>query len=148
MALVEENNPLFNLIGGGVKFRFGFSAAGKTSETAADLEMTKIKENILHLLSTAVGEWPYRPEFGSALPDLMFEPNDDILKDRAFIAITEAVAQWEPRVDIEAIGFPTQEELLSSQGASAAQTLQILIVFKLKGTAQEGSVLLAFEREQ
>jgi phage baseplate assembly protein W len=138
MAIVEEFNPLLNLIGGGVKLQLGFGAAGKVAETPANLEMAKIKENILNVLSTSIGEWPYRPTFGSRLPDLLFDPNDDILKDRAFVAITESIAQWEPRVEIEGIGFPESDPSTSEFD----KTLRILIVFKLKGTAQEGSVLL------
>jgi phage baseplate assembly protein W len=53
------------------------------------------------IISTAPGERLMRPQFGCRIWDLLFEPiNANTLGLMAF-AVREAIAQWEPRVQVE-----------------------------------------------
>ena len=136
MAIVPENSPILDFIGGGVKFGFRFNTSGKLSETVADVRGTKIVENIRFLLNTSPGERVGNPAFGSAVPRLLFEPNDEVLKDTMFIAIVESIARWEPRVVVEGIGF--SEMNLNS--------LIVVIVFRLRGSTERNSASFSFNR--
>jgi len=149
-ALLETKSPIFDLIGSGISFEFTFSATGKVGETPANQTAKKITENLRLLLSTTPGERYNNPEFGSELPSLLFEPNDDILKDRAFVAISESIAKWEPRIVVEAIGFPSRDETFDPSGTGGAdidKTLRVLIVYRLRGSLEKGSALLSFDTE-
>lgn len=67
-------------------------------DSAEDLK--RIQGSIEHILSTPVGSRYYLPEFGSRLKQLLFEQNDDVLIDLLRVYIIEALAQWEPRIEI------------------------------------------------
>lgn len=56
--------------------------------------------SIIHILNTPIGTRVRKPEFGSRLMDLVFEPNDDLLVGLARIYIAEALAKWEPRIEV------------------------------------------------
>lgn len=74
--------------------------------TQVDVE--QIKSDLLILLLTNPGERIMLPEYGTALRDLIFEPNDEALHARAREMIIDAVRIWEPRISVEQI------EVLSS----------------------------------
>lgn len=63
----------------------------------------QIKSDLLVLLLTNPGERVMLPSFGTPLRELMFEPNDAVLEQKARDAIIQAVATWEPRVVVEQI---------------------------------------------
>src|SRR6185437_4927424 len=53
------------------------------------------------VLVTAPGERVMRPEFGCRIWDLLFEPITPNLLGLMAQAVREALAQWEPRVEVE-----------------------------------------------
>lgn len=57
-----------------------------------------IWSSIVNILLTPIGTRIMIPEFGSRVPELVFEPNDDLLQAQARIYIFEAIQKWEPRV--------------------------------------------------
>jgi phage baseplate assembly protein W len=62
-----------------------------------------IKADLLQLLLTYPGERIMLPSYGTPLRDLVFEPNDTILEDRAREMIINSINQWEPRIKVEEI---------------------------------------------
>lgn len=62
-----------------------------------------MKADLLQLLLTYPGERVMLPGFGTALRDLVFEPNDLILEDRAREMIIDSIKRWEPRITVDAI---------------------------------------------
>lgn len=56
--------------------------------------------SIVSILSTPIGTRVYLPEFGSRLTSLPFEPNDELLAALAETYIRDAIAKWEPRVEV------------------------------------------------
>lgn len=56
--------------------------------------------SIVNILLTPLGTRVRKPDFGSRLYDLVFEPNDDILTALARVYIGEALAKWEPRIEV------------------------------------------------
>src|SRR5262245_11049063 len=59
-----------------------------------------VGESLWLLLKTAVGERVMRPDFGSAVPNLTFEPGSDQNLFAVEHAVRDAVIRWEPRVEI------------------------------------------------
>ena len=55
------------------------------------------------VLLTAPGERLMRPEFGCRIWDLLFEPVTANLIGLIAEAVRDALAQWEPRVEVEAV---------------------------------------------
>ena len=59
-----------------------------------------IRQSIWMILSTSPGERLMRPTFGSNLQDLVFRVNNAGLAGAAAGAVREALAVWEPRIDV------------------------------------------------
>jgi len=69
-------------------------------ELAMSTEEAKVQQSILIILGTARGERVMRPDFGSRLHELVFEPVSTSTKARVAQYATEAISSWEPRVDL------------------------------------------------
>jgi tRNA-splicing ligase RtcB len=74
------------------------------------------------------------PGFGTALRDLVYEPNDMILEERAREMIIGSIVRWEPRVAVDAIEITSNVDgdiLASDDGLTERdKVLGIRIVFK------------------
>lgn len=60
-----------------------------------------IERSLRVVLITAPGERVMRPEFGCKIWDLLFEPVNANTLGLMAQAVRDAVAQWEPRVDLD-----------------------------------------------
>jgi uncharacterized protein len=60
----------------------------------------KIRQNLHVLLLTRLGERPLGRDYGTRLPSLVHDPNDDVLADVAVRQTEQAVLRWEPRVTV------------------------------------------------
>ena len=93
-----------------------------------------IKADLLQLLLTYPGSRVMLPAFGTRLKDLIFEPNDIILRDRARDMIIDAISQWEPRIAVEAIEVSSnvENDFLSNEDdySEREHILGIRILFK------------------
>jgi phage baseplate assembly protein W len=69
--------------------------------TQATLE--QIKSDLLILLLTNPGERVMLPDFGTPLRELVFEPNDDALQEKAREMIIKSIRTWEPRITVDQI---------------------------------------------
>lgn len=63
-----------------------------------------IKDSLRQILGTHIGERVMVPEFGSRIPELVFEPDDNILVDLAKLYIQQSIGRWEPRIVITNVG--------------------------------------------
>jgi phage baseplate assembly protein W len=57
-----------------------------------------IEESILIILGTALGERVMRPDFGCAIHDLIFAPNNSNTHGLLIYHVKEALMKWEPRI--------------------------------------------------
>jgi hypothetical protein len=62
-----------------------------------------IKEAIWIILSTALGERLMHPDFGCAIHDLVFAPNNTSTAALARFYVEEALVRWEPRIDVDEV---------------------------------------------
>lgn len=60
----------------------------------------KVRESIWIILSTAPGERQMLPNFGCGIHDLVFQPNGALLRGLVQVRVKEALARWEPRIDV------------------------------------------------
>lgn len=67
-----------------------------------------IKSDLLQLLLTNPGERVMLPNFGTPLRSLLFEPNTQMLANKARALIIEALTLWEPRIVVTSLVVQNQ----------------------------------------
>jgi|WetSurSiteA1Bulk_404760.scaffolds.fasta_scaffold01310_3 phage baseplate assembly protein W len=72
-----------------------------------------IRDSIITILLTKVGQRLFNPSFGSRLHELAFSPNDTVTSRLAEQYVVDAIRKWEPRVRIIGVKIYNSEELLS-----------------------------------
>jgi phage baseplate assembly protein W len=96
----ERGAPVASFVGRGFAFPMGVDHTGSIRLTrgAEDLDAS-----IRVVLSTAPGERLMRPEFGCRIWDLLFEPVNFNTLGLMEQAVRDALAQWEPRVEVTGV---------------------------------------------
>lgn len=96
------------VLGKGFSFPIQYEA-GKW-RTASDV--SSVKAGVFYVLSTRIGKRFFRPEFGSLLHTLIFEPLDETTIQLAEVYAEEAIRNWVPRIQyVRATGkVSTQQE--------------------------------------
>jgi hypothetical protein len=97
-------------LGRGWSFPIEVDAAGKVQYSESE---QKVQESVLIILGTARGERVMRPDFGSRLHELVFAPVNSSTKSLIAHYATEALVQWEARIDVLRVGV---REEPSSEG--------------------------------
>jgi len=101
-----------------------------------------VRQAILLLFSTRLGERVMRPEYGCDIHRLLFSPNDDTTAGLAIYYVQRALDRWEPRIDVlllDAGRDPAQAERLTitlQYRVRATQHIEALI-FSLNLTGEE-----------
>jgi len=72
-------------------FPFAVNAAGRISASGGD---EAIRGKIIQALFTAPGERVNRPDFGCGLFNLVFEPNNDVLRTAMEFTVGQALTRW------------------------------------------------------
>ncbi|MBA2497469.1 MAG: GPW/gp25 family protein [Acidimicrobiia bacterium] len=85
---------LDDVTGVGFPFRVDPSTGG-LAWAAGD---AKVSQDVRVLLATRLGERPMLREYGTQLPGLVHDPNDEVLVELAARQAREAILRWEPRV--------------------------------------------------
>ena len=131
-----------DFLGKGIEHPFGFGAAGGVvvSEGAGP-EHDHIHESIWQILSTRPGERFFLPEFGSRLPELVFQPNDVVFRALARQYIVDAVRRWEKRVVIEGVEF-SDDPLVTDRNVAL-----IKLTYRIIGMQVRGNLVYPFARE-
>lgn|GEM_PF-270200 len=87
-----------SFVGRGIRFPLAINPSGSLA-FADGGESTD--SSIRVVLSTAPGERVMRPGFGCRIWDLLFEPVNANTVGLMAEAVRDALAQWEPRIDVE-----------------------------------------------
>ena len=97
-----------SFLGRGWKYPVGVDRDGTVSASAHE---QNIEESIEIILGTAPGERVMRPDFGCAIHDLVFAPNNAETASKCAYLVSEALHHWEPRVQgIEVDAQPRLDE--------------------------------------
>lgn len=85
-------------------------AKEKRKAIAISKDDQSIQESIMIILSTAKGERVMRPEFGCDINRLVFEVNNVATMSLVAFHITQALKQWEPRIQVLDVQSKIDEE--------------------------------------
>jgi phage baseplate assembly protein W len=93
-----------------VDYPYRFDGRGRTAETT---ESEHIRDLIEQVLFTAPGERVNRPDFGSGLLRLVFEPNGDALAATTQATVLGALQRWlGDRIVVEAVDVQHEDSAL------------------------------------
>ncbi|MBI2192019.1 MAG: GPW/gp25 family protein [Planctomycetes bacterium] len=92
-----------------------------------------IREAIGIVLGTRLGERVMRPEFGSGLADLVFDPNDANLAGRIEFLVRKALERWEPRILLKEV-----------RARPAGERMEIDVRYIVRQTNREDNVVVPF----
>ncbi len=96
-----------DFLGQGLRFPLGVERGA----LAASSENEVISESIRIILGTAKGERVMRPDFGCGIHGLVFSPNSTSTSTMLAFYVREALARWEPRIDVGLVtAVPDSEE--------------------------------------
>ena len=91
----------------GIAFPFRIDPA--TGGVAWAIGRDKIRQNVRVILGTRIGERPMLRDFGTRIPALAHDPNDDVLADLLQNQARQALLQWEPRILVTAMQLDQAE---------------------------------------
>lgn len=133
-----------DFLGKGLRFPFAFQkrSGGAQVSTVTSVDHAHIHESILQILGTRPGERFLNPEFGSRLKDLVFEPNDPILKGLIRHYVIDAIQRWEKRVYVTDVTFDDSPETVD------ANTIPVRISYRVIDTQVSGNLVWPFCREE
>lgn len=111
-----------------------------TVDHTGSISLTSGAEDLDHsiqvVLLTAPGERLMRPQFGCRIWDLLFEPVNANLLGLISQAVRDALAQWEPRIEVEDVR-PAQDD-------SDASLVRIEIVYRVRATNDRRNLVYPF----
>ncbi len=122
-----------------IPFRIESTTGGVAKESGAE----KIKENIIHIILTGVGERVMRRDYGGGVKQLVHDPNNDALNAIVQHQIAKSIGLWEPRVLLQEIRVTQQGNAVAqvASGASAhGGTMIVEIQYLIRQTGQPQSL--------
>jgi len=93
-------------------FSFSFSASGGMALQSDKEE--KLKENIIHILMTSIGERAMRRGYGGGVEQLVHDPNNDALRAVVQHQIAKALTQNEPRIILQGVNVNQTDGTLTA----------------------------------
>ena len=133
--MAQDSQVITDFIGSGWRFPLGPDARGgiAMSRGAQDVE-----ESIQLILETPIGERRMRPRFGCGIHDLVFAPNNPATHGLMAYYVAEALALWEPRIELGQDGVRVEPDPLDR-----AHVL-ITISYTLRATNQRRNLVYPF----
>jgi hypothetical protein len=92
-----------------------------------------IRESVGVILGTHLGERVMRPEFGTALGDIVFDPNDASLAGRIELFVRKALERWEPRIVLKEV-----------RAIPSGERMEIDVRYIVRQTNREDNVVVPF----
>lgn len=93
-------NDIGSLLGRGLAFEVGVGSSGRFQWSAGP---ENISESIRLILMTEPGERIMRPSFGAGLRRFFFEPNVPATHRLIEERVTDSLARWEPRIEVDRV---------------------------------------------
>ena len=98
-----------------------------------------VRQQIRVILTTRPGEQLMRPGFGAGLEDFVHEPNTITTRRRVRDAVSEALAEWEPRIAVDRV------EVWEVEDRPGALRVEIGYRLRRTGAARQLGVVLELE---
>jgi uncharacterized protein len=131
-----------DLIGSGISFPL---QADQRGVLALAHGVNDIEQAVRLILGTAPGERPMRPEFGCAVHDFVFDSIDAEMVGRVETAVHQALARWEPRIEVVGLEFDLDEVDQGKLGITI--TYEVLATSRLYNLVYPFYVIPAEETE-
>ena len=96
-----------DLIGQGWKFPIKVNAKGGLTYSSGP---ERIQDAIWIILSTSLGERLMLPDFGAGVNDYVFQDNSDVIRTRLQTVISQALVEWEPRIELQNVNVSQGDE--------------------------------------
>jgi phage baseplate assembly protein W len=117
------------------------TASGLRVSNRGGIEMVdgaaSVRQSILLLLTTPLGERLMRPHYGCNLRSLVFSPNDDTTAGLAIHYVHQALENWEPRVEVI--------RLDATRSPALPGLLEIYLEYRVRATQQTDRLTYAFD---
>ncbi len=94
---------ILDIVGQGIDFPLRFDHKQQIGTVVTSNAGERINDSIHLILATRVGERLFNPEFGSRIPELVFEPNTTVLHRLLKMYTVGALERWEKRINILAV---------------------------------------------
>jgi phage baseplate assembly protein W len=120
-------------VGRGFRFPMGVDHRGSIAMTSSSEDLDS---SMRVILSTAPSERVMRPEFGCRIWDLLFEPVNTNTLGLMAQAVREAIAQWEPRVELDAVDVVPD--------ASDSSLVRINVAYRVRATNDRRNLVYPF----
>ena len=136
-----------DFLGAGWNFPVGLDGGGQI-ELTSDGEQS-VRQSIWTILATSRGERVMRPDFGCGIHDLVFGVNNAATATAVTRAVREALATWEPRIDVldvyaAAAGGPGQSNTVDP---TRPNVLVIEINYQVRSTNSRFNLVYPFYLE-
>lgn len=95
-----------------------------------------IEQSIRIILETAPGERVMRPSFGCGVHDLVFSTVDSTVIQRVKSTVTDALQNWEPRIEVTSVTVPEESSLKGE--------LRVSINYRVRKTNQDSNTVFPF----
>jgi phage baseplate assembly protein W len=122
-----------DIIGTGVAFPLGVDRRGSLALASDDED---VHQAITIILATAPGERPMRPEFGCGVHSYVFDVVDAATLGRMEADVRRALERWEPRIDVQSVGFDLD--------GGPDSPLAITIEYRLRATNDVRNLVFPF----
>jgi phage baseplate assembly protein W len=120
-------------IGRGLSFPLRLDSRGRLTLTTG---VTEIEQSIRIILETSPGERVMRPEFGCRAWELLFEPRDATTIALLRMHVMNALAMWEPRIEVVGVDVIDAPEFDNALVAN--------VRYLIKDTHDERSIVYPF----
>lgn len=127
----SPEDPTF--IGRGINWPMGVDHTGALALTSGAEDLDR---SMRIVLSTAPGERVMRPLFGCRIWEMMFEPVTANLLGEMSEAVHEAIARWEPRVDVNDVQVAPDDD--------DASLVRIRVRYTVRTTNDERNLVFPF----
>jgi phage baseplate assembly protein W len=122
-----------DFLGTGWAFPVGVDARGRVALSRQEQD---IEQAIRMIVMTPKGQRMMRPEFGCHIHELIFAPNNAATAGLAAHYVEEALAMWEPRIQVE--------EVRASFDPNDESRLLVEVFYEVKATNDPRALVFPF----
>lgn len=81
-------------------FSLDFATHPVTGDLVMKTDISAIIQSVKNLVMTSAGEFLWAPLMGGGVGELLFEPNDNMMRMQLYDRIKTTIERFEPRVDL------------------------------------------------
>lgn len=114
-------------------------------------DIQAINRSIRNLILTNHYERPFRPEIGSNVRKMLFEPNITLVKNFLTKEISNVIKNFEPRIDLQEVNVLTQgqkSEFFESSIISDPNTIIIEIIYNIINSTEAQKLQIPLTRDR